>query len=684
MNKFALRVVWTVTTLAPALLAHGGQYRGPSSVVPPSNSTGSSGNAYRGAGDVSPSKPTATAPTTTAPGSSSANTGTVGAAATSRAPKGMPLDDDLGRWEYWWEFGKDPFLRLRDAVYAGSRSPEDDLVNARRFASRRAVDRPRDADLDAVTQALRDCLDRTTNRDLVSGCLVALAKLGREPGTWNFVSSAAPLLRSGDQELRETAALALGIAGNASPEVVELLADLVRDNASARRRSGDTAVNERTRAFAAYGIGLLLPRAPTPAVQQVLLEPLLEIVRNGGAAFGRDLQVAAIEAMAQMPRTDAPATKLLRARVIEALGAYYLRDAGAGDRLLQAHVPPAVARLLAPGDAQAAYWKDLFVADLRAGIDTQGSSTQGRGGNLFIAQSCALALGAIAAPWNADKEGDGNIGTTLLQAYREHRDQQTRSFALLAIARMGGDRAREVLLRELENSGKAIEQPWCAMALGVLTARTADRNAAAGGAADADTEVHAALRKALAAAHNPSAVAALAVAIGLSGDPEAGDRLRAALNENQKKDDVAGYTALALGLLRDQHAVNDVRALAQSAARRPFVLMQCTRALGLLGDASASELLCAQIESPDAGIVRLAAASAALGQLGDRRSIEPLLRMLANEKLSELSRAFAAVALGILCDKDALPWNTVYATSTNYRAATDTLTDGQKGILDIL
>jgi HEAT repeat protein len=109
-----------------------------------------------------------------------------------------------------------------------------------------------------------------------------------------------------------------------------------------------------------------------------------------------------------------------------------------------------------------------------------------------------------------------------------------------------------------------------------------------------------------------------------------------------------------------------------------------TRALGLIGDSSVTTLLCAQTEAPDAGLVRLAAASAALGQIGDRRSIEPLLRMLRNDKLTDLSRAFAAVALGGVCDKDAMPWNTAYATHTNYRAATETLTDGQSGILDIL
>ena len=42
------------------------------------------------------------------------------------------------------------------------------------------------------------------------------------------------------------------------------------------------------------------------------------------------------------------------------------------------------------------------------------------------------------------------------------------------------------------------------------------------------------------------------------------------------------------------------------------------------------------------------------------------------------------MALGGVCDKDALPWNAIYATQVNYRASTETLTDGRSGLLDLL
>ena len=51
---------------------------------------------------------------------------------------------------------------------------------------------------------------------------------------------------------------------------------------------------------------------------------------------------------------------------------------------------------------------------------------------------------------------------------------------------------------------------------------------------------------------------------------------------------------------------------------------------------------------------------------------------------SEGPRAFAAVALGGIADKEDLPWNSKIGSNTNYRAAVETLTNRQTGVLDIL
>lgn len=681
LENFTILVPFAVLNVVSPLPAHGGQYRGPSDVKPPATDTSGGGSSSSGGNTSGGSGGTST----TGGGSSGGSQPGSSPRPIGGKARGAALDDDLGRWEYWWEFGKDPWLRLRDAIYGNTRGNDDDAwLNRHLVLPRANVERPQPKDLEQVVAALAATLQQNRDRDTVSACMVALAKIGQNPKDAPLRQLCLPWLHSGDQELRETAALALGIAGQLEDETLELLRALIMDSPEGRRVSGGSAVNERTRAFAAFASGLLLRRCEQADLCRRLTAPLLDVI-DRPADHGRDLQVAAIEALSLLPDLPANDGDNLRAKVLAKLGAYYDLELGPGDRLLQAHVPPAIARILRPTDPEATAWKARLLADLRAGIDTAGGAKkQQRGANLFLAQSCALALGGLAQPWNADSDADAPIGAALSEAYRQHRDQQTRSFALLSLARMGGSKARALLLVELARANRAIEQPWCAMALGVLQARAIEQGFAAGHSPEPDRELAAALDAAFQAARNPSSQGALAIALGLAGEAGAADKLRAALLEHRQRDDVVGYVALALGLLRDTRAIPELRALVQGASRRPFVMVQGVRALGLIGDQSVAAILCAELEQPDTSLVKLSALASALGQIGDRRSFAPLLRVLGNEKQLPLTRAFAAVALGSIGDKDPLPWNSVFATNTNYRASTDTLTDGSSGILDIL
>lgn len=668
-----------IAALAADLLAHGGQYRGPGNVVPPSSSSGSSSSASSSStnGSAGAGAP-ATAGAASAPSTNTTANGAVGAAR-GVTPRGVQLDEDLGRWEFWWEFGKDPFLRLREAVLGGNRA-EDQLLDRRVGAARFAAQRPTAGDLDAVASALEQRLAAGPDRDTASACMIALAKIGGARRNKSLLPLVAAHLRGKDQELRETAALALGIHGGDDESTLEALIGLAEDGPTGRRLSGDVAVNERTRAFAIYALGLLRGGA-TDARRVADLDRPLHAILQQPATHGRDVKVAAVEALGLPPRGDGSAEfRLAIERAVATLGSYYRSELGAGEHLLQAHVPPALARLVRANGLGREFWRERFASDLRSSL--AGAADPARAGNHFIAQSCALALGDLSDPWNDSLAPEAATARLLLDCYRGHKDRQTRSFALAALARMGGEEARDALLAELAQAGKSIERPWVAMALGVWSAR---RQTADGTAPVADPDVRDALAGVFANAQNPNVVGALGVAIGLGGDPERdGPALRKALADRRNQDDAAGYLALALGLLRDRSATADVRDLLQAASRRPFVMLQCSRALGLIGDQGVTELLCRELQDPDAGLFRLSAAAAAIGQLGDRRSIEPLLALLRDDDQPGLTRAFAAVALGSVCDKDPLPWNSVYATQTNYRAAVDTLTDGARGILDIL
>jgi HEAT repeat protein len=463
---------------------------------------------------------------------------------------------------------------------------------------------------------------------------------------------------------------------------VQLLFSLVRDAAPGREASSHTSVNGRTRAFAGYALGLLLQRSRDLALSRRIVGGLLEELSKPAA---RDLTVAVIEALALFPADWAgTGPQVLRDSIVDGLGAYYSQDLGSGEQLVQAHVPPAISLQLRRNTPRIEVWKTRFAADLAVGMTDNSATATGVKVNPHIAQSCALALGALCEPWSSDKSTDAPHGRLLLRAYRDHRDQQVRSFALLSLGRMGGDMARTALLQAFPKAGRALEQPWIGMALGVLTARDLASAKALGRPAEPDPAVTTALREALQASRNPNAQGALAVALGLCQDAASADLLRELLRANSKRDDVAGYLCIALGLMQDDLATGEVRALLRTAERRPQLLLQSARALGLLGDHNVVDDLCRQIEDPEPSLMRLSAVASALGQIGDRRSLEPLVRMAQNDSLTPLTRAFAVVALGSICDKDPLPWNAAFASFTNYRAATETLTDGASGILDIL
>lgn len=250
------------------LWAHGGVYRGPGEVQPPAAT--SSGSASTG---------------TTTPTSGGGTTGSGGSAQPS-APgspgsgpallagpvrRGSLVGGDPTRWVYWWEFHKDSILHLREALDkntlpAGS---DDLLVASGRDHDLRPRLRPTHEEVrDLVVPALQRALERSESRDLTSSCLVALAKIGSDGKD----AATLPLLRmrlqSPDQEVRETAALALGISRR-NDAFADLLA-LASDDTAGRVLVARSEVDERTRSFATYGLALLAEQATVHRRMQIV------------------------------------------------------------------------------------------------------------------------------------------------------------------------------------------------------------------------------------------------------------------------------------------------------------------------------------------------------------------------------------------------------------------------------
>ncbi|GAB4136929.1 MAG: hypothetical protein Fur0037_01740 [Planctomycetota bacterium] len=620
---------------APAR-AHGGMYRGPWNAPP-----GVPAGPVTGAGPPGPGAP---GPLTGA----------------------RPSVSDGTSWQVWWEFAKDPLIARPDVpgatvVVSGS---DEFFLGATGGGRGPAPEAVREKDRrDAIAAALARALVRSANRDIETACLIGLAKIGLDPPGARLVDLFASRLRDGDQEVRETAALALGISGQ--PAAFEVLADLVADSPAGRRLCGGE-VPDRTRTFAAYGLGLLGRRADHRArsrAREVLLARLRDDTNKS-----RDLRVGAIEALGLLvPQGSAGLDTRLSWSLVEDLWSYFERDLGKGDELLQAHVPIAVARLLGRGTSSEHQRAKERLAGVLSGKQRRHSA---------VLQSAAMALGTISLPRETCSD-DAAVADALVRYYEAGTDQLTRFFSVLSLGRIGGAANRSALFSIYRRSNRLIERPWAALSLGLVArrSRVSDRKV--------DEEIGKLLLRDFEEIESFDALSALALSLGLTGYEPAAPALEARLEVRIRDDTLIGYAAVGLALMDHASSSDRLLEVMKAATHRPFVLQQCALALGRLGDARVVPVLQRMLLESESTAV-LAAVANALGQAGDRRSIEPLASALADRERPKLAQAFAAAALGAIGDKDPLPWNVPLAVGMNYMATVDTLTNGTSGVLDIL
>lgn len=588
---------------------------------------------------------------------------------------GLPIGIDLTTWDLWWEFNKDSFLLLKDAVHRND--PETGSLEHYLGPTRRpAHDTLKPTDNEIMTDvlpALKKAIDATDQRDIASSCMIAMAKIGRDHPTFKLVDVFVPRLRRNDQEVRETAALAIGIAGIHGATETDLLIGLALDNQTGRDAYGGE-VDIRTRSFAAYGLGLLAHEHASVELKSTALRALAQIVDDDRISQ-RNLKVAAIEAIGILaPGTVTPAERQVLDDALRCLEQYYNKPLGPGELLIAAHCPTAIAKLIGRTHERSGHFRDRFVADLTDAGKNRRSND--------IARSCALALGQLGLPVDDKNSPGAACSAVLFDTFVNHKDQQTRYFAILALGQIGGKQNRALLVRSLDKA-KGLDRHWCALAAGVhsyLARREAER---AQLPVDGDRMIGELLFKQFKEESAPELVSALAVALGLDRHLEAVGAMRERLLAEQKKQDQAGYLCIGLALMGDRAAQADVHKVLESAGHRTDLMRQAAIALGCLGDKTAAEYLRTRLDK-GSNLAMLAAVSGALGFIGDRHSIAPLKDLLFNPELGPLPRAFAAVALGGIADRAPLPWNAKIKANINYRASVETLTNQNSGILDIL
>jgi HEAT repeat protein len=488
-------------------------------------------------------------------------------------------------------------------------------------------------------------------------------------------------LQDSNQEVAESAAIALGALAHPGPAL--LLTEILADSAAGRTAVGRPEVPYRTRAFAAYGLGLIGRRVERQDVRRYIVRHLARALEADRTASS-DLGVACVAALG-IVHVDPRA--LGEARVGSSDSASLSRDAQAAmllqyftklqrADLLRAYVPVSLARSVDAGTPQ---MLDDSITALCAVLEPRAREPA------LVQESAAMALGSISI----QNEAQGKRILAALQESAAHGERLAGNLALISLARVAADTfppgsspdagalVRNLYIRELTR-GPTATRPWAALALGIYEHMRLKAGRPPSG------ESRAAVRGALVDRRGPNEIGAYCVAAGLMRDTLARDVLVHIL-EDGSDDDVRAHAAIGLGLMEDDAAIAPLRKVLAEARYRPVLLRDTSIALGLLGDVRAASHLWTMLAEAKSLGAQSAIASG-LGFIGDARSIEPLLGLIGNKDASDRTKAFAAAALGNICDDSLLPWNAAYALDVNYVLPPATLYEpaGAAGLLDLL
>ena len=283
--------------------AHGGQYRGPGDTVPPGGGgQGGGGGAGPATGPAGPTNPGPAGPTV--PGAPPPGAGAGAPAQAPRTGAAEATGPDLTVWSFWWEFNKEPYLNLKSHIHQGGPTTGSDDFFLGGSDKSRAKDtlKPSEEQIrQKVVPALRRSLEKETNNDIVTGCLIALAKIGdatTESGKSEFEPLIAKFLADKNQEISETAAVALGILAN--PNSIDAPQNLLQDTPEGRKLVDQAEVNYRTRAFAAYGLGLIGARTGSEEHRKKIVGILRRTIETDNTK-SRDLKVSCVIALGLVP-----------------------------------------------------------------------------------------------------------------------------------------------------------------------------------------------------------------------------------------------------------------------------------------------------------------------------------------------------------------------------------------------
>jgi HEAT repeat protein len=555
-------------------------------------------------------------------------------------------------WPFWWGYNKDEFLKVKAAVRGIQRGP---LSGARgkKTGVGAIVSLTDEAVQERIVPALRALLaDEKQIFHIRSAAELALAKIGDTTIIPTLEQMARAEPAKVHREIRESAALSLGLLQVRDPAVRTFLGDIVRD---------DTMSGSYTRPFAAVSLGLLPSEPADPAATSALLAGASRKEASSDTrtaclvALGLEGDVAAIPELIAMARTGkatAPGAEPLSPLEVS----YAVAALGKIGR-------PGSA---APGDETIAV--DFVLRVVGADHAKFGANER---------RSAAIALGEIGP--NCPPKSQHKVADALRSIVEDEQDEQERNFATMSLGRLAASQdadpavrkdAIAVLGRSLEK-GHGVSQQFAALALGVIGRAYTDNGV------PADEEgIRAPLRRHFAEGGPARARGAYAVALGLAKDPLAVPDLLAALKDVKEDKRLRSYCALSLGMIGAREAAETIRATLKDELDRDL-RTHCAMAAGLLGDSTAVEGVLAVLQSGDASTYEVSSAAAALGQIGDERAADALVAIAVDKagRYPDISRAMAVVALGQIGDRRDVPLLSRLSQDVNYRAQVPAITE---------
>jgi len=613
----------------------------------------------------------------------------------------LAAEPDKTVWQFWWRHNRHAYLDLKARLHTVSPDAGKDTFflgqgqNLATWELRKPSPRQTSQ---LVIPALLDALQEARSPELIREALLALARVAKPGGASGpspHVATFEAYLAHGNEWLAETAAVTLGVLGD--PSSTESLASLMKDDGRGRDLVSSSRVPMRVRACAAYGLGLIGSAGASSEVRRAIAEHLMDILTEPHFAT-RDLKVAAMIALGMTPVDwRLPVAKLQagggrpnykhalsRRTQLEFLLDYFDPARVRANRtarhwLVRAHAPAAMARLCRGGPEVV---RDRVAELLLSALATVSVEP------LEVRQGCVLALGVLGDCDALPGSIDARIRAELSEIARRGETQTSR-FALIALAQSsarpgqgrqpfsGLGEARAQLLEQV-SGGPSPRAPWAALALGIMGYELLRQGQSIA------PETLKILRGACSDNRRPNGSGAHMVALGLLNDRASVPLLTERLDFFSGVDGPRCSAATALGLTGDPNAQDALRAALDDASHRPFLMVSVGTGLGLCGDATTAPELIRRLTSSNS-FGSQAPAALALAQVGDSRSIPALARILSDGDISDWTRALVASALGSICDKDPLPWTARISAGVNYRASTVTLTDEDRlGVLDYL